>query len=97
VLSATATAVILLLLLQLCDLYENDCIFDKFGCCMNSPATCYASGTYSNTFKVSTVLTRIAAAYAVWWTPNACRAVRHQCITSCVIQPLQIQRALDVQ
>jgi hypothetical protein len=40
-------------LLQLCDLYENDSIFDKFGCCMNGPATCFASGTYNNSFKVS--------------------------------------------
>ncbi|KAF6266396.1 WD40-repeat-containing domain protein [Scenedesmus sp. NREL 46B-D3] len=37
---------------RLCDLYENDCIFDKFGCCMNGPGTCFASGTYSNRFKV---------------------------------------------
>jgi hypothetical protein len=38
--------------LQLCDLYENDCIFDKFDCCMNGSASYVASGSYSNTFKV---------------------------------------------
>jgi hypothetical protein len=37
---------------QLCDLYENDCIFDKFDCCMNGSASYVASGSYSNTFKV---------------------------------------------
>jgi serine/threonine-protein phosphatase 2A regulatory subunit B len=48
--------VLLRLLLQLCDLYENDSIFDKFGCCMNGPATCFASGTYNNSFKVRLAL-----------------------------------------
>jgi serine/threonine-protein phosphatase 2A regulatory subunit B len=38
--------------LQLCDLYENDCIFDKFDCCMNGAATYVASGSYNNSFKV---------------------------------------------
>lgn len=41
-----------LLRLQLCDLYENDCIFDKFDCCMNGAATYVASGSYNNSFKV---------------------------------------------
>lgn len=39
-------------MLQLCDLYENDCIFDKFDCCMNGSASYVASGSYNNTFKV---------------------------------------------
>ncbi|KAI8474072.1 MAG: PP2A-twin subunit [Monoraphidium minutum] len=37
---------------RLCDLYENDCIFDKFDCCMNGDATHVASGSYSNSFRV---------------------------------------------
>eukprot|EP00775_Hariotina_reticulata_P007395 gene7395-7604_t len=37
---------------RLCDLYENDCIFDKFDCCMNGSATYVASGSYNNSFKV---------------------------------------------
>ncbi|GBF96678.1 serine threonine phosphatase 2A 55 kDa regulatory subunit B [Raphidocelis subcapitata] len=37
---------------RLCDLYENDCIFDKFDCCMNGTATAVASGSYSNSFRV---------------------------------------------
>jgi len=38
--------------MQLCDLYENDCIFDKFDCCMNGDASYIASGSYSNSFRV---------------------------------------------
>ena len=37
---------------RLCDLYENDCIFDKFDCCMNGAATHVASGSYGNSFRV---------------------------------------------
>ncbi|KAF8057777.1 PP2AB2 [Scenedesmus sp. PABB004] len=37
---------------RLCDLYENDCIFDKFDACMSGDATHVASGSYNNTFKV---------------------------------------------
>ena len=38
--------------LQLCDLYENDCIFDKFDCCMSGTGMRMATGSYSNTFRV---------------------------------------------
>lgn len=38
--------------LQLCDLYENDCIFDKFDCCVSGDGTRLATGSYSNLFKV---------------------------------------------
>lgn len=41
-----------LLCLQLCDLYENDCIFDKFDCCMSGNGMRLATGSYSNTFRV---------------------------------------------
>lgn len=37
---------------RLCDLYENDCIFDKFDCCLNGNATYVTSGSYNNQFKV---------------------------------------------
>jgi hypothetical protein len=37
---------------QLCDLYENDCIFDKFDCCVSGDGTRLATGSYSNLFKV---------------------------------------------
>lgn len=38
--------------MQLCDLYENDCIFDKFDCCINGNGKYVASGSYNNTFRV---------------------------------------------
>lgn len=36
---------------QLCDLYESDCIFDKFDCAMSGDGRYFASGTYSNFFR----------------------------------------------
>lgn len=37
---------------KLCDLYENDCIFDKFECCLSGDGLRVASGSYSNLFRV---------------------------------------------
>jgi len=37
---------------QLVDLYENDCIFDKFDACLSPDGKAIATGTYSNNFKV---------------------------------------------
>lgn len=37
---------------KLVDLYENDCIFDKFECCMSHTGEHIASGSYSNTLRV---------------------------------------------
>ena len=37
---------------KLVDLYENDCIFDKFECCMSHNGEYIASGSYSNTLRV---------------------------------------------
>lgn len=42
---------------QLCDLYENDCIFDKFDCCISGDGSRVASGSYSNLFKVTNTKT----------------------------------------
>ena len=39
--------------LQLCDLYENDCIFDKFDCAMSGRGDYVCTGSYSNFFKVT--------------------------------------------
>lgn len=36
---------------QLCDLYESDCIFDKFDCVMSGDGRYFATGTYSNFFR----------------------------------------------
>lgn len=38
--------------LQLCDLYENDCIFDKFDCCLSGDGQHVATGSYSNLYRV---------------------------------------------
>ncbi|KAH7284678.1 hypothetical protein KP509_34G066300 [Ceratopteris richardii] len=37
---------------RLCDLYENDAIFDKFECCLSGDGSRAATGSYSNLFKV---------------------------------------------
>ncbi|KAF8050352.1 hypothetical protein N665_1990s0008, partial [Sinapis alba] len=37
---------------KLCDLYENDCIFDKFECCISGNGLRAATGSYSNLFRV---------------------------------------------
>mmetsp|Transcript_50687 Transcript_50687/g.162252 ORF Transcript_50687/g.162252 Transcript_50687/m.162252 type:complete len:495 (-) Transcript_50687:67-1551(-) len=37
---------------RLCDLYENDSIFDKFECTLNGAGTHVATGSYSNLFRV---------------------------------------------
>ncbi|KAL5152468.1 Serine/threonine protein phosphatase 2A regulatory subunit B beta isoform [Glycine soja] len=38
--------------LKLCDLYENDSIFDKFECCLSGDGLRLATGSYSNLFRV---------------------------------------------
>lgn len=37
---------------KLCDLYENDSIFDKFECCTSGDGLRVATGSYSNLFRV---------------------------------------------
>lgn len=37
---------------RLCDLYENDSIFDKFDCCMSGRGDCFTTGSYNNLFRV---------------------------------------------
>ncbi|GMI91780.1 hypothetical protein like AT1G17720 [Hibiscus trionum] len=37
---------------KLCDLYENDSIFDKFECCLSCDGLRVATGSYSNLFRV---------------------------------------------
>ncbi|XP_039053696.1 serine/threonine protein phosphatase 2A 55 kDa regulatory subunit B beta isoform-like isoform X1 [Hibiscus syriacus] len=37
---------------KLCDLYENDSIFDKFECCPSGDGLRVATGSYSNLFRV---------------------------------------------
>eukprot|EP00117_Sycon_ciliatum_P006522 scpid64504/ scgid1840/ Serine/threonine-protein phosphatase 2A 55 kDa regulatory subunit B alpha isoform; PP2A subunit B isoform B55-alpha; PP2A subunit B isoform BRA; PP2A subunit B isoform PR55-alpha; PP2A subunit B isoform R2-alpha; PP2A subunit B isoform alpha len=42
---------------QLCPLYENDCIFDKFQCCWSGNDTHIMTGSYNNFFRVFNVNT----------------------------------------
>lgn len=35
-----------IIILQLCDLYENDSIFDKFECCLSGDGLRVATGSY---------------------------------------------------
>lgn len=42
---------------KLCDLYENDCIFDKFECGWSGPGTNVLTGSYHNYFKIYDVET----------------------------------------
>jgi len=37
---------------KLCDLYENESIFDKFGCAMSGDGCYAATGSYDNQFRV---------------------------------------------
>ncbi|XP_044471407.1 serine/threonine protein phosphatase 2A 55 kDa regulatory subunit B beta isoform-like isoform X2 [Mangifera indica] len=37
---------------KLCDLYENDSIFDKFECCISGDGLRVATGSYSNLFRM---------------------------------------------
>ena len=37
---------------KLCDLYENDCIFDKFECCISGDGKHVATGSYGTFFRV---------------------------------------------
>ena|SRR5579875_1643905 len=37
---------------QLVDLYENDCIFDKFDACFSASGSHVATGSYANCFRV---------------------------------------------
>ncbi|KMZ70040.1 Serine/threonine protein phosphatase 2A 55 kDa regulatory subunitB beta isoform [Zostera marina] len=37
---------------KLCDLYENDSIFDKFECCLSGDGLRVATGSYGNQFRV---------------------------------------------
>ncbi|KAJ8623065.1 hypothetical protein MRB53_031594 [Persea americana] len=37
---------------KLCDLYNSDSIFDKFGCCLTQDGLYFATGSYSNLFRI---------------------------------------------
>jgi len=37
---------------KLCNLYENDCIFDKFECCWSGTDSAIMTGSYNNFFRI---------------------------------------------
>lgn len=37
---------------KLCDLYNNDAIFDKFDCCLSGDGLHFATGSYSNLLRI---------------------------------------------
>ncbi|KAA8540801.1 hypothetical protein F0562_024280 [Nyssa sinensis] len=37
---------------ELCDLYNNDAIFDKFDCCLSGDGLHFATGSYSNHLRI---------------------------------------------
>jgi len=43
------------LISKLCDLYENECIFDKFNCCWDPKSSRLLTGSYNNNFYVCDV------------------------------------------
>jgi serine/threonine-protein phosphatase 2A regulatory subunit B len=58
---------------KLCDLYENDSIFDKFECCQSGDGLRVATGSYSNIFRVFGVGTGSNEATALEATRNPTR------------------------
>jgi len=38
--------------MHLCDLYENDCIFDKFECASSNDGSRFVTGSYNNNFVI---------------------------------------------
>ncbi len=43
--------------LHLCDLYENDCIFDRFECSASSDGSQLVTGSYNNNFTIHNMAT----------------------------------------
>lgn len=37
---------------KLCELYDNDCIFDKFACCLSGDGLHFATGSYGNQLRI---------------------------------------------
>ncbi|CAO2208594.1 unnamed protein product [Urochloa humidicola] len=58
---------------KLCDLYENDSIFDKFECCQSGDGLRVATGSYSNIFRVFSVGTGSNEATTLEATRNPTR------------------------
>eukprot|EP00271_Cylindrocystis_brebissonii_P001267 TRINITY_DN1157_c1_g3_i1.p1 TRINITY_DN1157_c1_g3~~TRINITY_DN1157_c1_g3_i1.p1 ORF type:complete len:372 (-),score=78.46 TRINITY_DN1157_c1_g3_i1:1249-2208(-) len=63
---------------KLCDLYENDSIFDKFECCLSGDGLRAATGSYSNVFRVfgTTLGSEEATSLEASKTPNRRRLIQ---------------------
>lgn len=48
--------------LRLCDLYENDCIFDKFQCCFSHDGGSLLTGSYNSLFQTYSASSGVGAA-----------------------------------
>ncbi|CAL0322541.1 unnamed protein product [Lupinus luteus] len=59
---------------KLCDLYENDSIFDKFECCLSGDGLRVATGSYSNLFRVFGCSERSTEATTLEATKNPMRS-----------------------
>ncbi|KAE9599948.1 putative transcription factor WD40-like family [Lupinus albus] len=58
---------------KLCNLYENDSIFDKFECCLSGDGLRVATGSYSNLFRVFGCSERSTEATTLEATKNPMR------------------------
>ncbi|PIA43071.1 hypothetical protein AQUCO_02000488v1 [Aquilegia coerulea] len=61
---------------KLCDLYENDSIFDKFECCLSGDGMRIATGSYSNLFRIFGCTTGSTEATTLEASKNPMRQVQ---------------------
>ncbi|PKA66675.1 Serine/threonine protein phosphatase 2A 55 kDa regulatory subunit B beta isoform [Apostasia shenzhenica] len=66
---------------RLCDLYENDSIFDKFECCLSGDGLRIATGSYSNLFRVFGCAAGSTEATTLEASKNPMRLVKNRCIS----------------
>lgn len=60
---------------QLCEMYDKDCIFDKFACCLSGDGLHYATGSYRSIFftqNISCILSLWGTLLAInlWFAPK---------------------------
>ena len=82
---------------QLCDLYENDSIFDKFECTISGNSENVATGSYSNYFRVFNVNSGNESTLEASKTPQRLQRspVKQQitCVSSSPSSPLNISHS----
>jgi hypothetical protein len=55
---------------QLCDLYENDSIFDKFECCLSGDGRHVATGSYRSALNIFCLIFFNSASKALTCDPS---------------------------